>query len=225
MATAKKCTEVAAVTWVGSQATKLARVGGALLLAPLVDVGAVFPPRYTHARARTHHFCHSTSKHATALSTTPPPHHHYQTCSHTCGRCIANMPEVSCPNSMWLLRHLILHRCMLVFEVARVARRTCSSRFFPCPDLKGAPLAPRRGSDTTAMAGPPHAARRLRPGGGRLRSRDCRLLRLRHCRLGLKAAGQDARRCSSRARSRRVGAGNLLHDWECAQCTSATVAD
>lgn len=38
------------------------------------------------------------------------------------------MPEVSCPNSMWLLRHFILHRCMPVFE--RVARRACSSRFF-----------------------------------------------------------------------------------------------
>jgi len=41
VATAKKCAEVAALTWAGSQATKLPRAAGAMLLAPLVDTGAV----------------------------------------------------------------------------------------------------------------------------------------------------------------------------------------
>lgn len=51
-ATAAKCAEVAALTWVGSQATKVPRIAGAVILSPLVDAGLAVLQRYLRLRTR-----------------------------------------------------------------------------------------------------------------------------------------------------------------------------
>lgn len=51
-ATAAKCADVAAITWVGSQVTKLPRIAGAVMLSPIIDAGLAVLQRVLRLKSR-----------------------------------------------------------------------------------------------------------------------------------------------------------------------------
>lgn len=51
-ATAAKCADVVAITWVGSQATKLPRIAGAVMLSPVIDAGLAVLQRVLRLKSR-----------------------------------------------------------------------------------------------------------------------------------------------------------------------------